>query len=162
LKVLPSALTGSIAARDRFQREARRATKVHSENVVQVLDFGDSSGTRYLALELVEGPTLAEYVQKNGTLDGEVERHVLIQAARAALAQQMEGEPPVEEEAPPARKVPAAKKPVRRSKDEEDEERVTTKPAPVRGQDTNDEDEGEAMPTRKPRSARAGAGIPKQ
>src|SRR5262245_47138167 len=63
LKVLPPELSGSIAARDRFQREATRARKVSSPNVVNVLDFGDASGTWYLAMELVEGATLAEHVK---------------------------------------------------------------------------------------------------
>src|SRR5690242_18031736 len=64
LKVLPPEIAGSIAARDRFQREAHRARKARSPHLVNVLDFGDASGTWYLALELVEGPTLAEHVKR--------------------------------------------------------------------------------------------------
>ena len=74
LKVLPSELSGSIAARDRFQREASRAKKVRSPYVVNVLDFGDASGTWYLAMELVEGATLAEHVQRHGALDDQAAR----------------------------------------------------------------------------------------
>jgi serine/threonine protein kinase len=82
LKVLPPELAASIAARDRFQREAHRARKVRSPNLVNVLDFGDASGTWYLALELVEGPSLADHVQRHGALDGGAARDVLVQAAR--------------------------------------------------------------------------------
>src|SRR5262245_32208236 len=77
LKVLPPEIAGSIAARDRFQREAHRARKARSPCLVNVLDFGDASGTWFLALELVEGPTLAEYVRQNGVLDVAAARDVL-------------------------------------------------------------------------------------
>jgi serine/threonine protein kinase len=91
LKVLPAELTGSIAARDRFQREAQRAKKVRSANVVRVLEFGEASGTWYLAMELAEGETLAEFVKRKGTLTGDVVREVVVQAARALSLLQREG-----------------------------------------------------------------------
>lgn len=83
LKVLPPELAGNPAARERFQREAKRAVKVRSPHLVNVVDFGDASGTWYLALELVEGDTLAEFIRRQGALDGEAGREVLVQAARA-------------------------------------------------------------------------------
>jgi hypothetical protein len=91
LKVLPPEIAGSIAARDRFQREAHRARKVRSPHLVNVLDFGDASGTWYLALEFVEGPTLAEYVRRHGALDGGAARDVVVQAARAMALLHREG-----------------------------------------------------------------------
>lgn len=91
LKVLPPELAGSLAARDRFQREAKRATRVRSPHAVRVLDFGDASGTWFLALELVEGPSLAEVVQRRGTLDGAAVRDVVTQAARALSLLHREG-----------------------------------------------------------------------
>ncbi len=91
LKVLPPELAGSSAARERFQREARRARKVYSPHLVNVLDFGDAGGTWFLALELVEGPTLTEYVQRHGALDGDAVRDVLVQAARALALLHREG-----------------------------------------------------------------------
>jgi hypothetical protein len=91
LKVLPPELVGNAAARERIQREARRAARVHSPHLANVLDFGDASGTWYLAMELVEGTNLAEFVQKRGALDGEAARDVLVQVAGALALLHREG-----------------------------------------------------------------------
>jgi serine/threonine-protein kinase len=91
LKVLPPEIAASIAARDRFQREAHRARKARSPHLVNVLDFGDASGTWYLALELVEGNSLAEHVGTHGPLDAGVAREVLVQAAQAMAVLHREG-----------------------------------------------------------------------
>jgi serine/threonine protein kinase len=91
LKLLPPELAGSIAARDRFQREAKKAAKVRSPHLANVLDFGDASGTWYLALELAEGPTLAEHVGRHGSLEGEVVRDLLTQVGRVLAVLHREG-----------------------------------------------------------------------
>jgi hypothetical protein len=91
LKVLPPELAGSVAARDRFQREAAKASRVNSPHVVRVLDFGDASGTWYLAMELAEGPKLAEHVQRQGALDAGAARDVLLQVARGLAQLHREG-----------------------------------------------------------------------
>ncbi|HKI30769.1 MAG TPA: serine/threonine-protein kinase [Gemmataceae bacterium] len=90
LKVLPPELAGSVA-RDRFQREAKKAAKVRSPNLANVLDFGDASGTWYLALELAEGPTLTEHVNSRGRLDAAAGQDLLVQAARALALLHREG-----------------------------------------------------------------------
>ena len=91
LKVLPAELAGNAATRDRFRREAERAARVRSANVVRVLDFGQASGTWYLAMEPVEGESLAQYVQRRGALEGGASRGVLVQAARALSLLHREG-----------------------------------------------------------------------
>ncbi|HEX5271401.1 MAG TPA: protein kinase, partial [Gemmataceae bacterium] len=91
LKLLPPEITGSVAARDRFRREAQGARKARCDHLVNVLDFGDASGTWYLATELVEGPTLAEHVRAHGPLDPAAARDVLAQAARALALLHREG-----------------------------------------------------------------------
>jgi serine/threonine protein kinase len=60
LKVLPPPPAGT-SSRDlaRFEREARTAARLDHPGCVRVVDFGAcADGTRYLAMELVEGPTL--------------------------------------------------------------------------------------------------------
>ena len=49
-------------ARRRFWREARSAASVSHPNVCQVFDIGEIDGTLYLAMELLEGQTLAQRV----------------------------------------------------------------------------------------------------
>jgi eukaryotic-like serine/threonine-protein kinase len=62
LKVLPPDLAGGAAAArglQRFEREARNAARLDHPGCVRVLDFGAcADGSRYLAMERIEGPTL--------------------------------------------------------------------------------------------------------
>ena len=44
----------------RFLREAKGAGVLSHPNIVTVFDVGDDQGHPYIAMELVEGPTLAE------------------------------------------------------------------------------------------------------
>ena len=51
-------------ARRRFWREARSAASVNHPNVCQVFDIGELDGTLFLAMELLEGQTLAQRVSE--------------------------------------------------------------------------------------------------
>lgn len=54
--------------RARFQREARAAAKLRSPYVVQMLDHGVWEDTPYIAMELLEGETLEERLDRVGRL----------------------------------------------------------------------------------------------
>jgi hypothetical protein len=61
LKVMAPALSTSPDALGRFNREATNASRISHPNVCAVYDFGlTSDGLVYLAMELVDGVTLAE------------------------------------------------------------------------------------------------------
>ncbi len=60
IKVLPSALSGQADRLKRFEKEARSASSLNHPNVVTVFDIGESGGTSFIAMELVEGRTLRE------------------------------------------------------------------------------------------------------
>jgi hypothetical protein len=63
IKVLWGDLAITPEARIRFAREAQSASLLDHPNVVGVVDFGRSrKGLLYLAMELVEGPTLAAVI----------------------------------------------------------------------------------------------------
>jgi serine/threonine protein kinase len=62
LKLLHTASRDSAAqARARLKREARALAKLHHPNVVTVYEIGMVAGHVFLAMELVEGPSLAEW-----------------------------------------------------------------------------------------------------
>ncbi len=52
----------------RFDREARTAARLDHRGCVRILDHGQTASYRYLAMELVEGPTLATVMRREGRL----------------------------------------------------------------------------------------------
>jgi serine/threonine protein kinase len=50
----------------RFQREAQVASRLSHPNIVEVLDFGESSGHLFLAMELLTGTSLADRMADGG------------------------------------------------------------------------------------------------
>jgi serine/threonine protein kinase len=64
LKVMT--LLGNPIATARFRREAQAAALVHHRNVVEVLEVGKEKGIPFLVMELLEGITLQEELQKRG------------------------------------------------------------------------------------------------
>ncbi|HSC27216.1 MAG TPA: protein kinase [Vicinamibacterales bacterium] len=63
IKVLPASLAGDPDRLARFEREAQTLASLNHPNIAQVFGFEKGEGTfRALAMEFVEGPTLAERV----------------------------------------------------------------------------------------------------
>ncbi len=57
------------AAHDlRFRREARAAARLKSPHIVHVFDYGFDRGEPYIAMELLEGETLRELLEREGRL----------------------------------------------------------------------------------------------
>lgn len=69
VKVLRDELVGSADAAERFRREARAAASFTHPNVVTVYDFGVAADNRaFLVMELLEGSSLREELQKSKRL----------------------------------------------------------------------------------------------
>jgi serine/threonine protein kinase len=70
LKVMhtPTTDAPNELATARFLREGRAAAQVRHDNVVDVFDFGVHEGTPFLVMELVEGESLSERLEREGTL----------------------------------------------------------------------------------------------
>ena len=66
LKVLASNLAGDDVYRARFLREARLAARVRHPNVVRVYGVGEDARGPFIAMEVVEGPTLADEITRRG------------------------------------------------------------------------------------------------
>src|SRR5689334_8832018 len=50
----------------RFLREARAAAAIHHPNVVRVFDVGEAEGRAFIAMELVAGKSLRDFVGDDG------------------------------------------------------------------------------------------------
>ena len=60
VKVLPAAVASDPDRLKRFEKEARAASALNHPNIVTIHDIGESGGTSYIAMELVDGQTLRE------------------------------------------------------------------------------------------------------
>jgi serine/threonine-protein kinase len=67
VKVLPAAGFDDPTARARLVREARATAALNHPNVCHVYEVGEADGQAYIAMELVEGPTLSATLA-NGAL----------------------------------------------------------------------------------------------
>lgn len=69
IKMLHTRLADDEEMRRRFEREAAVGQRLHHPHIVQFLDFvSGGSGEQALVMEVVEGPSLSEYVAERGAL----------------------------------------------------------------------------------------------
>jgi eukaryotic-like serine/threonine-protein kinase len=85
LKIMNRDITARPEAVARFEREVRLAAGLRSPHVVQVLDHGVDPVTRtpYIAMELLEGESLARRLKRLGSLSAGETFHVFSQLVRA-------------------------------------------------------------------------------
>ncbi|MDP9268089.1 MAG: serine/threonine-protein kinase [Acidobacteriota bacterium] len=83
LKVLPAGDNGSAELRARFQREARAAGRLQHPNIVVIYDIGEQDGSLYIAMEFLEGQTLADRIATQiGPPDVSATVDIMAQVAR--------------------------------------------------------------------------------
>ncbi|MPY87328.1 MAG: protein kinase [Luteitalea sp.] len=68
LKVLRSDLRHDLQGVQRLRRELVLARQVTHRNVVRIHDIGESDGLRFLTMDFVDGPSLAEALDRDGPL----------------------------------------------------------------------------------------------
>ncbi len=60
LKVLPTEVAADALRRTRFEQEARAASALAHPNIITVYDVGESDGSVWIAMEIVEGRTVRD------------------------------------------------------------------------------------------------------
>jgi eukaryotic-like serine/threonine-protein kinase len=68
LKVLQPLLTRDPEVVERFRREAQLAAGLSHPNIVNIYDIGGRSGLLWYTMELINGPSLAQLVERDGPL----------------------------------------------------------------------------------------------
>lgn len=85
LKIMREEYFADETQKKRFKQEASIIDQVDHPNIVEVIERGESDGKLYIAMELLEGPTLAEYIQSDRRQDASGRRSIMVQIADALL-----------------------------------------------------------------------------
>lgn len=92
VKFMSEATVESCAARELFQQEAAALAKIRSPHVVQVFDFGVTSASLpYIVMELLEGETLQDRIERFGRLSPRLTVEIVRQLGLARLARMSSG-----------------------------------------------------------------------
>ena len=91
LKLTHAWATATAEEKARFQAEAVAVAKVQHPNVIQIFDVGEHNGLAYLAVEYVDGGTLADRIGKGKPLPIGAAVHLLTQIARGVGAAHSRG-----------------------------------------------------------------------
>ncbi len=68
---------------ERFRREAQSAAGLNHPNIVSVYDWGQYSNTYFMAMEYVEGRTLADILRANGSVNSQQAAEIASEVAAA-------------------------------------------------------------------------------
>lgn len=74
LKILRGDLLADPVSIKRFRREARAAADIRHPSVVTVFEIGEAANEHFIAMEYVEGETLANLIRQTGAISTEVAR----------------------------------------------------------------------------------------
>ena len=87
IKIMRPGLVGDVEALQRFTREAENASQLSHPNIAAIFDFGETpDGVVYLAMEFIDGPSLAGLLEQSTALHPDVAADILGQAADALQA----------------------------------------------------------------------------
>ena len=90
IKTLPEEFATDRDRVSRFEREARLLASLNHSNIASIHDFEEEGGTHFLVLELVEGDTLAELLQR-GIIPVEESLQLALQVSEALEAAHEKG-----------------------------------------------------------------------
>jgi serine/threonine-protein kinase len=93
IKILADDLARRSDLVQRFLHEAKAASRIHQENIVDITDFGQTqSGTVFFVMELLEGRDLATLIRREvGPLPWPRAKPILVQICRALAAAHQKG-----------------------------------------------------------------------
>lgn len=87
VKVLKAALAADPKIAERFEQEARAASRIHHPHAINVTDYGiDKDKTPFIVMELVKGETLGQALRSSGAFSVERAANILRQACGALEA----------------------------------------------------------------------------
>ena len=85
IKVLPEERTADVDRKRRFVQEAKAASGLNHPGIVTIYDIDEAFGQYFIAMELLDGPTLDSLIPRKGMRVGDVLRYS-VQIADALAA----------------------------------------------------------------------------
>ena len=77
----------------RFRQEAKSASRIGHENIVDISDFGETTrGASYFVMEFLEGEDLANLIGRESTVDPQRAAEIVLQCCRALSATHAKGD----------------------------------------------------------------------
>jgi serine/threonine-protein kinase len=83
LKILTEAGVQDTETKARFLQEARTASNISHENIINVFDFGEDQGRPFIVMEFLEGESLRDAIKRGHLGDFPSRLRIVVQAARA-------------------------------------------------------------------------------
>ena len=83
IKILKDELAGDADFRRRFRTESQAVAMLSHPNIVAVFDVSRSGNIEYIVMELIEGITLKQYINRKGLLNWKEALHFATQVAKA-------------------------------------------------------------------------------
>ena len=83
VKILKSDLADNAEFRRRFRDESQAVAKLSHANIVSVYDVSRSDDMEYIVMELIDGITLKQYMERRGQMDWREALHFVTQIMRA-------------------------------------------------------------------------------
>ena len=83
IKILKDEFSRDEEFRRRFHAEGEAVASLGHPNIVQVYDVSSSESANFIVMELIDGITLKQYMEKKGTLNWKETLHFAIQIAKA-------------------------------------------------------------------------------
>lgn len=83
VKILKSDMAENEEIRRRFRDESRAVAQLSHANIVSVYDVSSSGDTEYIVMELIDGITLKQYMERRRQMDWRESLHFIIQIMRA-------------------------------------------------------------------------------
>lgn len=83
VKILKDEYSQDDEFRDRFHAESQAVAMLSHPNIVSVYDVSTSSEADYIVMELIDGISLKQYMEKKGVLNWKETLHFAIQIAKA-------------------------------------------------------------------------------
>ena len=92
IKVLRDDLSRRPEVVARFRQEAKSASRIGHENIVDIFDFGETThGSSYFVMEYLEGEDLGNVLGKKATIEAERACDIVLQCCRALCATHAKG-----------------------------------------------------------------------